>query len=84
MRFDQVTIRVIAELLDLDEASLSPDRPMNSIEGWDSVVALRVLVYLERELGFAIDYDQFANAAHLGELVRPAVHAASTSESAVM
>jgi acyl carrier protein len=57
---------------------------MSSIKGWDSVVALRVLVYLERELGFAIDYDQFSNAARLGELVRPAAYAAATPESAVM
>lgn len=84
MHSDQVTIRVIAELLDVDEASLSPDLPMNSIEGWDSVVALRVLVYLERELGFAIDYDQFTNAACIGELVAPRSHAVSKLESAVV
>jgi acyl carrier protein len=78
MRSEYVTIRVIAELLDLDEASLSPDTPTNEIAGWDSVNALRVLVYLERELGFALDYDRFATAACIGELAHPRFPASVT------
>jgi acyl carrier protein len=83
MHSEQVTIRVIAELLDVDEASLSPDLPIAAIEGWDSVNALRVLVYLERELGFAIDYDQFTKASCIGELARPRAQDGSAAESAV-
>jgi len=77
MRPEQLAIQVIAELLDLDEASLSPDLPLCAIEGWDSVNALRVLVYLERELGCPLDYDRFARASCIAELVCPNQSAAT-------
>lgn len=78
MHPENIAIRVIAELLDLDEASLTPDLPIVAIEGWDSVNALRVLVYLERELGAPVDYDQFARAACIADLVRTSPAGAAT------
>ena len=77
MHPEQLAIRVISELLDLDEASLSPDLPLCAIEGWDSVNALRVLVYLERELGRPIDYEHLARASCIAELVNPRQPAAA-------
>jgi acyl carrier protein len=60
--------RVIAELFDIDEDGLRADMTFDEIEGWDSVNALRVLVYLERELNRPIDYDRFQAAVRLGDL----------------
>ena len=68
MHFDQVVKDVVAQLLDLDEESLAMDQPLAELEDWDSVNALRVLVYLERELDTSIDYDRFMRAEALRDL----------------
>ncbi|MDH6120725.1 acyl carrier protein [Kitasatospora sp. GAS204B] len=65
---DQVVKEVVAQLLDLDEEGLAMDQPLADIEEWDSVNALRVLVYLERELGESVDYDRFMKAELLADL----------------
>ncbi|GAA4850033.1 acyl carrier protein [Kitasatospora sp. NPDC048365] len=68
MSSDQVVREVVAQLLDLDEDALSMDQPLADIAEWDSVNALRVLVYLERELGEPVDYDRFMRAELLADL----------------
>ncbi|GAA1955254.1 acyl carrier protein [Kitasatospora viridis] len=68
MLSDQAVKDVLAQLLDLDETTLTPDRALAELDGWDSVNALRVLVFLERELGTSIDYERFMAAGSLGEL----------------
>ncbi|MCX4748867.1 phosphopantetheine-binding protein [Kitasatospora sp. NBC_01287] len=65
---DQVVKEVVAQLLDLEEDGLSMEQPLADIEEWDSVNALRVLVYLERELGEPVDYDRFMKAELLADL----------------
>jgi acyl carrier protein len=65
---DHMAREVVAHLLDLDEERLSMDRPLATLEGWDSVNALRVLVYLERELGCSLDYDRFMQAEVLADV----------------
>jgi acyl carrier protein len=68
MHSDHLVKDVVAQLLDLEEESLEMDRPLAAIPDWDSVNALRVLVYLERELGTALDYDRFMHAQALADL----------------
>lgn len=68
MPSDQLVRDVVAQLLDLDEDDLTMDTAFADIDGWDSVNALRILVYLERELGTSIDYDGFTRAHTLAEL----------------
>jgi acyl carrier protein len=68
MFFEQVVTEVVALLLYVDEAELAMDRRLADIEGWDSVNLLRVLVYLERELGMSLDYECFARANSLADL----------------
>jgi len=58
----------VAILLDLDEDSLSLAEPLDAVEGWDSVNALRVLMVLEREAGHPLDFDAFSAAGSLGEI----------------
>lgn len=60
--------QVVADLLDLDEDDLAMELPLSEVEGWDSVNALRVLVFLEREAGRPLDYDGFIGSRTLGEL----------------
>lgn len=68
MRFEKIVTEVVSQLLDVDEAELAMDRPLAEIEGWDSVNLLRVLLYLERELGSTLDYEGFAHAQVLADL----------------
>lgn len=59
---------VVAQLLDVEPGSLTAGQRFAEIEGWDSVNALRILVYLEREVGGSIDFERFTKADTLGEL----------------
>ena len=68
MPSEQIVQDVISQLLDVDSGALAMDRSFAEIEGWDSVNALRILVYLEREVGGSIDFERFTKAATLGEL----------------
>ncbi|HEX6969191.1 MAG TPA: acyl carrier protein [Micromonosporaceae bacterium] len=79
---DRLIAEVVADLLDVDADELSAATVLNSIHGWDSVNALRVLVYLERHLGVSLDYERFADATTLGDLAR-VVASVTRSEEAV-
>lgn len=59
---------VVGQLLDVEPDTLTAERRFAEIEGWDSVNALRILVYLEREAGGSIDFERFTKAETLGEL----------------
>ena len=59
---------VVAQLLDIEPGGLAAERRFAEIEGWDSVNALRILVYLEREVGGSIDFERFTKAETVGEL----------------
>jgi acyl carrier protein len=67
MPSSQVVREIIAQLFDVDEEILTGDRTLASI-GWDSVQAMRVLMYLEREFGAPIDFDRFMSAKSIGDL----------------
>lgn len=61
-------IEIVSQLLDVDEDTLTAESLLTAIEGWDSVNAMRVLVYLERELGTPVDYQRFMAAERIGDL----------------
>ncbi|MGH6655281.1 MAG: acyl carrier protein [Actinocrinis sp.] len=68
MPSEQLVQDVVAQLLDVDPATLGADRRFAEIQGWDSVNALRILVYLEREVGGSIDFERFTRAETVGQL----------------
>jgi acyl carrier protein len=70
MNYETVVAGVIAELLDLDESHLGPDVMLAGVEGWDSVNALRVLVYLERETAQLVDYKLFMAAETISDIAK--------------
>lgn len=59
---------VVGQLLDVEPGTLTAERRFAEIEGWDSVNALRILVYLEREVGGSVDFERFTKAETIGEL----------------
>jgi acyl carrier protein len=76
MPHDQLVLDVVADLLDLEPDELAADTPLAAVAGWDSVNALRVLVYLERRLGTSVDYQDFEAAVTVADLVALADRAA--------
>ncbi|HEU5427614.1 MAG TPA: acyl carrier protein [Actinocrinis sp.] len=64
----QLVQEVVGQLLDVEAAALTAERRFAEIEGWDSVNALRILVYLEREVGGSVDFERFTKADTIGEL----------------
>jgi acyl carrier protein len=66
---EQLVPDVIATLLDLEADRLSGDTPLAAIDGWDSVNALRVLVYLERRLDRSLEFERFSDAKTVADLV---------------
>lgn len=82
MRSEDLVGEVITDLLDLDEDTLTPRTRLADVEGWDSVNALRVLLYLERELGTALDYDAFERARTLADVAAVLDACTDTAEAA--
>ncbi|TRD17798.1 acyl carrier protein [Palleronia caenipelagi] len=69
MTVSQITVaEALADLLDLDETTLTPETLFEEIDGWDSVNALRLLVFLERETGGKLDYNAYMACKSLGDL----------------
>ena len=68
MSAEHIVLDVVGQLLDVDADDLGMDEPLTAIDGWDSVNQMRVLVYLERELGASLDYDRFIKADSLADL----------------
>lgn len=79
---DRLIEEVIADLLDVNAGELTAGTELDSIEGWDSVNALRVLVYLERQLGASLDYERFSEAVTLGDLAEVVAAVAVSEEPA--
>jgi acyl carrier protein len=65
---DQTVISILEVLLDVDPDTLTAQTTLDAIEAWDSVNALRVLVFLEQELGRPLDYDAFSQARTISDL----------------
>lgn len=65
---DQIVADALATLLDLESDSFGGGTLLAELDGWDSVNALRVLVYLEREVGGSLDFERYGSAVTLGEV----------------
>ena len=56
---------VLAEVLAVDAASLPEDAAADSVEGWDSLRHLELMLALEREFGVRIPAESFLELASL-------------------
>lgn len=65
---EQLVADTLATLLDLESDQVAGDTPLAALPGWDSVNALRVLVYLERQAGTPLDFERFGAAVTVGDL----------------
>lgn len=83
MSRDREVTEVIATLLDIDVGELTGTTPLAGVGGWDSINALRVLMYLEESIGTALDYERFQAAVTVADLIAVAEQAAAGSGAAL-
>lgn len=59
----------LANVLDF-ESEVGVETPLDALEGWDSVNALRVLTNFERTFSVRLPLDAFVSAKTVGDLYR--------------
>lgn len=82
MSADEMVTQAVAVLLDTDADDLTRTSPLDTVEGWDSVNALRLLTYLERQLGTQLDFERFHTARTIADLAAVVDAATSTPGAA--
>lgn len=75
---DQIVADALGTLLDLEADGFGGGTLLAELDGWDSVNALRVLVYLEREVGGPLDFERYGSAVTVGELAEAVASALGT------
>lgn len=69
MSAEDLVQEVLTQLLDLDDQQLTPELALAELPGWDSVNALRVLMFLERQAGAALDFEAYSAGRTLADLI---------------
>ncbi|MFQ3243613.1 MAG: acyl carrier protein [Arenicella sp.] len=64
---NEVICELVVDVLDCDDVSSSTR--FDSIEGWDSVNAMRLFSALEKELGIKVSLKTFLKASKVGDIV---------------
>lgn len=59
----------LGDVLELPRGGLREQSPLEDVEGWDSVNALRVLTGIESEWGVRLKLQEFGQARTVGELL---------------
>ena len=62
-------IAEFAAVLDVSPAALTPETEMKSLENWDSVAYLTVMVLIDDKLGVAVGPDVISNAQTFGSIL---------------
>jgi len=62
-------IELVASALDLPVSSVSLDSTVDSLEGWDSLAHLRILMQVERAFGVRVDMEAAAELASVREIL---------------
>ena len=61
---------VVADQLDRDDVALSMNTVADSVEGWDSLAHVRIMIAVEEEFGVRIDMSEITSLNDVGDLVR--------------
>ena len=59
----------LADLLDNNELQLSESTVADDVDDWDSINHVRLLIELERQLGFRFRADEAGGLKNVGELI---------------
>ncbi|HEX4703410.1 MAG TPA: acyl carrier protein [Pseudonocardiaceae bacterium] len=65
----EAVIGVLADVLDTEIAAVTPDTEFSSLEDWDSMAALEVLMQLESELQLQLNLRNYNELRTVGDLI---------------
>lgn len=61
--------KIVAEVLDVDAATLSPDDSRETLEAWDSIAHLNIIMSLEASFDLDIDLEHAMDLASIQGIV---------------
>lgn len=61
--------KLVGEILEVDELSLTPETTADDVPGWDSVAHVNILVTVESTFGVRFDASEISNLSSVGVLV---------------
>jgi acyl carrier protein len=62
-------IGVLADVLNTDRVALNSDTELGSLEDWDSMAALELLIQLESELRLKVNLQNYNELRTVGQLI---------------
>jgi acyl carrier protein len=62
-------IRIVAAVFELNAASISPETNSSSVEAWDSLGHLNLMLALEQEFGRPFSIDEMGSMTTIGTIV---------------
>lgn len=62
-------IAMLEEMLELDEGSLSPETSLESINEWDSVAALSLIVLMDEEFGRQLTGKEIKDLKYINDIL---------------
>lgn len=65
----EAIVGVLADALNTDREILTRETELGSLETWDSMVALEVLIQLESELGVHMNLQNYNELRTVGQLI---------------
>ena len=60
---------VVRDQLDDDEIALTPTTEANSVDGWDSLAHVRIMIAVEEEFGVRFQTSEITSLKNVGGLV---------------
>jgi acyl carrier protein len=61
---------VVADQLDRDDVALNMNTVAASVDGWDSLAHVRIMIAVEEEFGVRFDMSEITSLGNVGDLVR--------------
>jgi len=65
----QTITATLADLLEQDDLALSESASARTVDGWDSINNVRLLISLEQEFGFEFATDEIERLKNVGALI---------------
>ena len=69
---DEEFLKGFAEIVAIDEGSVTLDTPLASLEEWDSVAVLSTIVFVDENMGVALSPNVLQNVKTVADLLSSA------------
>jgi acyl carrier protein len=68
--FSETFFSIFSTILNVDRGSLTPDSSRDSLEEWDSIKHMHVMLALEEQFNIEFSDDEIANLVSLSDLMQ--------------